>query len=160
MQPKQKITPCLWFDNQAEAAVEHYISIFKTGGVISILRHGDAGPGPKGSVLTVTFELAGQQFIALNGGPYFKFSEAISLSVDCQSQAEVDQLWEKLSEGGSKGQCGWLKDKFGLSWQIVPSRLLELLQDPDPAKSNRVMAALLQMTKLDIALLEAAHDGR
>ena len=157
---KQKITPCLWFDGQAEEAINHYISIFKDGRIIDVTRCGDAGPGPKGSVLDATFELLGQQFIALNGGPHFKFNEAISLSVDCKSQGEVDELWEKLSAGGSKSQCAWLKDKFGLSWQIVPSRLVELMQDPDPAKSKRVVEAMMQMTKIDIAKLEAAHAGR
>ena len=160
MPMKQKITPCLWFDGQAEEAINHYISIFKDGRIIDVTRCGDAGPGPKGSVLVATFELLGQQFIALNGGPHFKFNEAISLSVDCKSQGEVDELWEKLSAGGSKSQCAWLKDKFGLSWQIVPSRLVELMQDPDPAKSKRVVEAMMQMTKIDIAKLEAAYAGR
>jgi predicted 3-demethylubiquinone-9 3-methyltransferase (glyoxalase superfamily) len=155
----QKITPCLWFDGNAEAAINHYISIFKDGRIVSVARCGDAGPGPKGSVLVATFEIAGQQFIALNGGPHFKFNEAISLSVDCHSQAEVDDLWEKLSEGGSKGDCAWLKDKFGLSWQIVPRRLVELLQSPDAAIAQRVLQAMMQMTKIDIAKLEAAATG-
>ncbi len=154
----QKITPCLWFDSNAEDAVNHYISIFKNGRILDIARYGEAGPGPKDSVLTIRFELAGQKFIALNGGPIFKFTEAISLSVDCQTQDEIDDLWEKLSAGGAKSQCGWVKDKFGLSWQIVPSALPALLTDPDPAKSNRVMAALLKMTKLDMALLQQAYD--
>ena len=160
MPMKQKITPCLWFDGQAEEAINHYISIFKDGRIIDVTRCGDAGPGPKGSVLVATFELLGQQFIALNGGPHFKFNEAISLPVDCKSQGEVDELWEKLSAGGSKSQCAWLKDKFGLSWQIVTSRLVELMQDPDPAKSKRVVEAMMQMTKIDIAKLEAAYAGR
>ena len=154
----QKITPCLWFDNNAEEAVNHYLSIFKNSKINKILRCGDAGPGPKGSVLTIAFQLEGQDFIALNGGPIFKFNEAISLSVDCKSQAEVDDLWEKLSDGGQKSQCGWLKDKFGLSWQVVPSVLVEMLQDPDPEKSKRVMAAMMQMGKLDIAILKQAYD--
>lgn len=154
----QKITPCLWFDSNAEDAVNHYISIFKNGRILDIAHYGEAGPGPKDSVLTIRFELAGQKFIALNGGPIFKFTEAISLSVDCQTQDEIDDLWEKLSAGGAKSQCGWVKDKFGLSWQIVPSALPALLTDPDPAKSNRVMAALLKMTKLDMALLQQAYD--
>lgn len=153
---KQKITPCLWFDGQAEAAMAHYTSIFKDGRIVSVTRCGETGPGPKGSVLVATFEMAGQQFIALNGGPHFKFNEAISLSVDCADQAEVDRLWEQLSEGGSKSHCGWLKDKFGLSWQIVPRRLVELINDPDPARSARVMAAMLKMSKIEIAVLEAA----
>jgi predicted 3-demethylubiquinone-9 3-methyltransferase (glyoxalase superfamily) len=154
----QKITPFLWFDNNAEEAVNHYRAIFKNSKVGSVLRCGDAGPGPKGSVLTIAFQLEGQEFIALNGGPVFKFNEAISLSVDCKSQAEVDDLWEKLSEGGQKGQCGWLKDKFGLSWQVVPSALVEMLQDKDPEKAKRVMAAMMQMSKIDIALLKQAYD--
>ncbi len=154
----QKITPCLWFDNNAEAAVNHYLSIFKNSKINKVLRCGDAGPGPKGSVLTIAFQLEGQDFIALNGGPIFKFNEAISLSVDCKSQIEVDDLWEKLSDGGQKSQCGWLKDKFGLSWQVVPSALVEMLQDPDPEKSKRVMAAMMQMGKIDIAILKQAYD--
>lgn len=160
MASRQKITPCLWFDNQAEEAIHHYLSIFTSGRIIDSTLYGKSGPGKEGSLMVATFEMVGQQFIALNGGPNFKFNEAISLSVDCQSQEEVDELWEKLSEGGSKGQCGWLKDKFGLSWQIVPSRVVELLQDTNSDKSNRVMAALMQMTKIDIAKLEAAADGQ
>ena len=154
----QKITPCLWFDNNAEEAVNHYLSIFKNSKVNKVLRCGDAGPGPKGSVLTIAFQLEGQDFIALNGGPIFKFNEAISLSVDCKSQIEVDDLWEKLSAGGQESQCGWLKDKFGLSWQVVPSALVEMLQDPDPEKANGVMAAMMQMAKIDIAVLKQAYD--
>ena len=154
----QKITPCLWFDNNAEEAVNHYLSIFKNSKINKVLRCGDAGPGPKGSVLTIAFQLEGQDFIALNGGPIFKFNEAISLSVDCKSQIEVDDLWEKLSDGGQESQCGWLKDKFGLSWQVVPSALVEMLQDPDPEKSKRVMAAMMQMGKIDIAKLKQAYD--
>ncbi len=154
----QKITPCLWFDNNAEEAVNHYLSIFKNSKINKILRCGDAGPGPKGSILTIAFQLEGQDFIALNGGPIFKFNEAISLSVDCKSQIEVDDLWEKLSDGGQKSQCGWLKDKFGLSWQVVPSALVEMLQDPDPEKSKRVMAAMMQMGKIDITILKQAYD--
>ena len=155
-----KITPCLWFDNNAEEAVKHYLSIFNHANIDQVLRCGDAGPGPKGSVLTMTFQLEGQEFIALNGGPVFKFNESISLSVDCKTQTEVDELWEKLSEGGQKGQCGWLKDKFGLSWQVVPSALIELLRDEDATKSARVMAAMMQMTKLEIAALKRAFDGQ
>ena len=154
----QKITPCLWFDNNAEEAVNHYLSIFKNSKINKILRCGDAGPGPKGSVLTIAFQLEGQDFIALNGGRIFKFNEAISLSVDCKSQAEVDDLWEKLSDGGQKSQCGWLKDKFGLSWQVVPSALVEMLQDQDGEKAKRVMAAMMQMGKIDIAVLKQAYD--
>ncbi len=154
----QKITPFLWFDNNAEEAVNHYLSIFKNSKVNKVLRCGDAGPGPKGSVLTIAFQLEGQDFIALNGGPIFKFNEAISLSVDCKSQIEVDDLWEKLSDGGQKSQCGWLKDKFGLSWQVVPSVLVEMLQDPDAEKARRVMAAMMKMGKIDIAILKQAYD--
>lgn len=155
----QKITPCLWFDNNAEEAVNHYRAIFKDSKIGKILRCGESGPGPKGSVLTIAFELEGQEFIALNGGPIFKFTEAISLSVNCKTQTEVDELWERLSDGGQKSQCGWLKDKFGLSWQIVPSALIEMLQDQDPAKSARVMAALMQMNKIDIETLKRAYEG-
>ena len=154
----QKITPCLWFDNNAEEAVNHYLSIFKNSKINKVLRCGDAGPGPKGSVLTIAFQLEGQDFIALNGGPIFKFNEAISLSVDCKSQIEVDDLWEKLSAGGQESRCGWLKDKFGLSWQVVPSALVEMLQDPDPEKAKRVMAAMMKMGKIDIAQLKQAYD--
>lgn len=159
MNNRAKITPCLWFDFNAEEAIAHYLSIFKNGRLIDVSRYGEAGPGPEGAVMTAVFEIEGQRLMALNGGPYFKFTEAISLTVNCASQAEVDELWEKLSEGGSTSQCGWLKDKFGLSWQIVPSRLVELLRDPDAVKSQRVMFAMLEMTKIDIAKLEAAHAG-
>ena len=154
----QKITPCLWFDNQAEEAVQFYSSVFKNARVLDVMRHGEAGPGAPGSVLTVTFEVDGQQFIALNGGPHFKFNEAISLFVRCESQEEVDELWEKLSAGGETSRCGWLKDKFGVSWQIVPSVLLPMLQDKDAKKSNSVMQALLQMDKLDIERLRQAYE--
>lgn len=154
----QKITPCLWFDNNAEEAVNHYLAIFKNSKINKVLHCGDAGPGPKGSVLTIAFQLEGQDFIALNGGPIFKFNEAISLSVDCKSQIEVDDLWEKLSAGGQESRCGWLKDKFGLSWQVVPSALVEMLQDPDPEKAKRVMAAMMKMGKIDIAKLKQAYD--
>ena len=155
----QKIMPCLWFDSQAEEAAKFYVSIFKNSKIGRISRYGEAGPGPKGSVMTVEFQLEGQDFIGLNGGPHFKFTEAISLSVDCKTQEEVDQLWEKLSEGGEKVQCGWLKDKYGLSWQIVPGVLSEMLADPDPAKSRRVMESMLKMKKLDIKALERAYQG-
>ena len=156
----QKITPFLWFDNQAEEAMNFYVSIFKNSKRGRISRYGDAGPGPKGTVMVATFQLEGQEFIALNGGPHFKFTEAISLVVNSETQDEVDAFWEKLSEGGSKGQCGWLKDKFGLSWQIVPTILGELMSDPDPEKSKRVMTAMLQMKKLDINALKRAYDQR
>jgi predicted 3-demethylubiquinone-9 3-methyltransferase (glyoxalase superfamily) len=155
----QKITPFLWFDNNAEEAVNLYLSIFKNSKITKVARYGDAGPGPKGSVMTIAFQLEGQDFIALNGGPMFKFTEAISLSVDCKTQLEVDELWEKLSDGGQPGRCGWLKDKFGLSWQIVPSILVELLQDRDAEKSKKVMQAMLQMRKIDIARLRQAYEN-
>jgi predicted 3-demethylubiquinone-9 3-methyltransferase (glyoxalase superfamily) len=155
----QKITPFLWFDNQAEEAANFYVSIFKNSKIGTISRYGEAGPGPKGSVMVVSLEIAGQRFLALNGGPTFKFTEAVSFMVDCKSQQEVDELWEKLSEGGSTQDCGWLKDKYGLSWQITPTVLMELISDPDPEKSDRVMKAMLQMTKIDIAKLQQAAKG-
>ncbi len=155
----QKIITFLWFDDQAEEAANYYVSIIPDSRVLGVSRYGDAGPGKKGSVMVVTFELAGQQFQALNGGPEFKFTEAVSLLVNCETQEEVDTLWERLSEGGEKGPCGWLKDKYGLSWQIVPTVLEELLQDEDAAKANRTMRAMLQMGKLDIAALKRAHAG-
>lgn len=158
--PAQKITTFLWFDNQAEEAVNFYVSIFKNSRVGDVVRYGDTGPGPQGQVMTAEFQLAGQQFTALNGGPQFNFTEAISLVVNCETQEEVDELWEKLSAGGQKAQCGWLKDRFGLSWQIVPTVLKELLKDKDPEKTKRVMQALLKMTKLDIAQLQAAYEGK
>jgi predicted 3-demethylubiquinone-9 3-methyltransferase (glyoxalase superfamily) len=154
----QKITPFLWFDNQAEEAARFYVSIFNNSKIVGMTRYGEAGPGPQGSVMTVTFELDGQEFIALNGGPLFKFTEAISFSVDCKTQEEVDEFWRKLSEGGEEVQCGWLKDKYGLSWQIVPTILGEMLGDPDPEKSNRVMNAMLKMVKIDIRALEQAYE--
>jgi predicted 3-demethylubiquinone-9 3-methyltransferase (glyoxalase superfamily) len=157
---KQKITPFLWYDDNAEEAVNFYVSIFKNSRIKDVSRYGEAGPGKAGTVMTITFELEGQEFIALNGGPHFKFTEAISLSVDCQTQEEVDEFWEKLSAGGEKGPCGWLKDKYGLSWQIDPEILGELLRDPDPSKSNRVMQAMLKMNKIDIAALRRAYEGR
>lgn len=153
----QKITTFLWFDNQAEEAAQHYTSIFDDSRVLNVQRYGEAGPGEPGTAMTVTFELAGQQFIALNGGPEFTFNEAISLYVDCTSQKEVDELWAKLSEGGEEGPCGWLKDKFGLSWQIIPSTLPELLSDPDPVKAQQVMKAMLEMKKIDVQGLKAAY---
>jgi predicted 3-demethylubiquinone-9 3-methyltransferase (glyoxalase superfamily) len=156
----QKITPFLWFDDKAEEAMNFYVSIFKNSKRGRISRYGEAGPGPKGAVMVVTFRLDGQEFMALNGGPHFKFTEAISLLVDCETQDEVDALWEKLSEGGAKGQCGWLKDKYGLSWQIVPTALGEMMSDPDPEKSKRVMNAMLQMKKLDINTLKQAYEQR
>jgi predicted 3-demethylubiquinone-9 3-methyltransferase (glyoxalase superfamily) len=160
MASKQKIKTFLWFDTEAEEAARFYTSIFENSRITTVARYGDAGPGPKGSAMTVTFELEGQEFLALNGGPQFKFTEAISLLVTCDSQQEIDELWSRLSAGGAEGQCGWLKDRFGLSWQIVPSALPQLLQDPDPAKSARVMRAMLQMRKMDVALLQRAHGGQ
>lgn len=156
----QKITPFLWFDANAEEAMQFYTSIFKNSKITGISRYGDAGPGPKGTVMVGSFELDGQAFMALNGGPQFKFSPAISFVVDCKTQQEVDELWEKLSEGGRKDQCGWLQDKFGVSWQIVPTILGELMQDKDPEKSQRVMKAMLGMNKLDIEGLKQAYEGR
>lgn len=155
----QKITPFLWFNNNAEEAMNHYTSIFKNSKIVSVSRYGDAGPGPKGTVMTGTFEIEGQQFYVLNGGPHFKFTEAISLFVNCETQDEVDELWTKLSEGGEESRCGWLKDKFGLSWQIVPAILGKLLNSPDKEKSKRAMQAMMQMGKLDIAALQKAFDG-
>ena len=160
MASKQKITTFLWFDDNAEEAMKHYVSIFKNSKILSVTRNGKAGPGPEGTVLVGSFQLEGQEFTALNGGPQFKFTEAISLVVNCDSQKEVDDLWKKLSAGGAPSQCGWLKDKFGLSWQITPRVLIELLQDKDPVKSQRVMRAMLQMTKIDIAALQRAHRAR
>jgi predicted 3-demethylubiquinone-9 3-methyltransferase (glyoxalase superfamily) len=154
-----KISPFLWFDHQAEQAANFYVSVFKNSKVLSISRYGDAGPGPQGSVMTVSFELDGQEFIALNGGPQFKFNEAISFSVDCQTQQEVDEYWSKLTAGGEEVACGWLKDKYGLSWQINPSILGKMLGDPDRTKANRVMEAMLKMKKIDIAGLQQAYDG-
>ena len=156
----QKITPFLWFDGQAEEAANFYVSIFKNSKIVTIARYGEAGLGPKGSVMTVVFQLDGQEFIALNGGPQFKFTEAISLSVDCKTQQEVDEFWEKLSRGGQEGPCGWLKDKYGLSWQINPTILGEMLSDPHPEKSKRVMQAMLQMKKIDIKGLKQAYEQR
>jgi len=154
----QKITPCLWFNANAEEALNFYSSIFKNSKILSISRYGEGAPVPEGTVMTATFELDGQVFMALNGGPEYKFNESISLFVNCEGQEEIDHYWEKLSSGGKKGQCGWLKDKFGLSWQIVPNALGEMLGDKDPEKSNRVMQAMLQMSKLDIKILEQARD--
>ena len=156
----QKITPFLWFDDKAEEAMNFYVSIFKNSKRGRVSRYGEAGPGPMGTVMVATFQLEGQDFIALNGGPHFKFTEAISLVVNCDTQEEVDGFWEKLSEGGSRGQCGWLKDKYGLSWQIVPTALGELMSDPDPEKSKRVMQSMLQMKKLDIKGLRQAYQQR
>ena len=154
----QKITPFLWFDGKAEEAMHFYVSIFKNSKTGSITRYGDAGPGPKGTVMVVTFQLDGQEFIALNGGPQFTFSPAISFVVNCETQEEVDAFWEKLSEGGEKLQCGWLRDKYGLSWQIVPTVLGKMMQAKDAEKSQRVMKAMLQMNKIDIERLKQAYE--
>lgn len=155
----QRITPCLWFDTEAEDAADFYVSVFKNSQVVSVSRYGEAGPRPAGTVMTVDFELDGQAFIALNGGPEFPFTEAVSLQVDCETQEEVDRYWSVLSGGGEEGPCGWLKDRYGLSWQIIPVALTELLNDPDTAKAQRVMAAMLQMKKIDIAALQAAAEA-
>ena len=154
----QKITPFLWFDGKAEEAMNLYVSVFKNSRVVRITRYGDAGPGPKGTVMSAVFQLEGQEFFALNGGPQYTFSPAISLFVNCETQQEVDELWEKLSEGGVKNRCGWLQDRYGLSWQIIPSALSTMLQDKDAEKANRVMKAMLQMDKIDIAQLKEAYD--
>jgi len=159
----QKITPCLWFDHQAEEAAKFYVSIFKHSKLGTMTRYGEAGATvsgrAKGSVMTVTFEIEGQEFVALNGGPHFTFSEAISLMVKCETQKEIDEMWEKLSRGGEEGPCGWLKDKYGLSWQIVSPEWNEMLRDKDVEKSERVMKAILQMTKPDIKAIKQAYDG-
>jgi len=160
MATKQKITPFLWFNDNAEEAINFYTSIFKNSKIGSVARYGEAGPGPKGSIMTATFQIEGQEFIALNGGPHFKFTEAISFVVDCETQEEVDEFWEKLSAGGEKSRCSWLKDKFGLSWQIVPNILSKLMQDKDPEKSKRVMQAMLKMDKIIIADLRKAYEGK
>ena len=160
----QRLTPCLWFDDQAEEAALFYVSIFKNAKLGSITRYGEAGAKvsgrPKGSVMTVTFEIEGQEFVALNGGPLFKFTEAVSFLVKCNSQAEIDEMWNKLSEGGEEGPCGWLKDKYGLSWQIVVPEWDEMLRDKDAGKSERVMAAILRMTKPDMQRIQQAYEGR
>jgi predicted 3-demethylubiquinone-9 3-methyltransferase (glyoxalase superfamily) len=156
----QKITPFLWFDGNAEDAINFYTSIFKDSKLVNVSRYGEGGPGPKGSLMTATFQLNGQEFMALNGGPMFKFTEAISFFVKCNTQAEIDEFWDKLSEGGEKSRCGWLKDKFGLSWQIVPPILGQLLNDKDPEKSKRVMMAMLKMSKIEIQKLKDAYEGK
>ena len=165
MQSMQKITPCLWFDDQAEEAVEFYTAIFRNSKIVNVARYGEAGHevhgNPAGTVMTVAFELDGQAFTALNGGPMFKFNEAISFQVNCETQEEVDYYWEKLSEGGDRNaqQCGWLKDKYGVSWQVVPRVLLEMINDPDFEKSQRVMKVMLRMKKIDIDELKRAYAG-
>ncbi|MGA2694485.1 MAG: VOC family protein [Terriglobales bacterium] len=155
-----KINPFLWFDGNAEEAANYYVSIFKNSKISNIERYGDAGPGPKGSVMIVNFELDGQPFIALNGGPEFKFTPAISFLVNCEDQAEVDRLWSRLTDGGKEVQCGWLQDRFGVSWQIVPKVFFELMKDKDPAKSQRVFKAMMKMVKMDIETLKRAYDSK
>jgi len=157
---EQKITPFLWFDGNAEDAMNFYTSIFKDSKVVNVSRYPEGGPAPKGTLMSGTFQLHGQEFMALNGGPMFKFTEAVSFFVKCETQKEIDEFWEKLSAGGEKSQCGWLKDKFGLSWQIVPPILGELLGDKDPEKSKRVMMAMMKMSKIEIQKLKDAYDGK
>ena len=154
----QKITPFLWFNDQAEEAMNFYVSIFKNSKTGRVTRYPKDSPGPEGKVMSVTFQLEGQEFMGLNGGPMFKFTEAISLFVDCETQEEVDELWARLSAGGEPGRCGWLKDKYGLSWQIIPRALMKLMQDPDPKKSQRVMQAMLKMSKIEVKALQEAYD--
>lgn len=154
----QKITPFLWFDGNAEEAMNFYVSIFRNSKILKVVRYGDAGPGPKGTVMVASFQLEGQEFQALNGGPQFKFTPAISLFVNCETQQEVDDLWKRLSEGGREDQCGWLQDRFGLSWQIIPTLLPRLLSDKDAKKSQSVMKAMLQMKKIDTKKLQQAYD--
>jgi len=155
-----KIVPCLWMDDRIEEAVRFYVSVFGDARIIDAEKYDDAGPGEKGKVMTMSFEIEGQRFMALNGGPVFKFNEAVSFVVNCQSQAEVDYFWDKLTaDGGQEGQCAWLKDKYGLSWQIVPDALTHYLSDPDQAKATRVMQAMLKMQKIDIAALDRAYAG-
>jgi predicted 3-demethylubiquinone-9 3-methyltransferase (glyoxalase superfamily) len=156
----QQITPCLWFDTEGEEAANFYTSIFKNSRILEISRYGEAGPRPAGTVMVVSFELAGQKFTALNGGPEFKFNEAVSFQVNCESQQEVDEFWDALCEGGEPGPCGWLKDKYGVSWQIIPTALTELVNDPNPEKSQRAMKAMLQMGKIDIEALRQAAEQR
>lgn len=155
----QKISPCLWFDHQAEEAANYYVSIFQDGKINHITHYGEEGMGEPGTVLTVSFTLFGQEFTALNGGPVFSFTPAISFFVECESQAEVDRYWDQLTEGGAEEPCGWLRDKYGVSWQIVPRALMEMTQDPDKAKAQRVTQAMLKMKKIDIATLQAAYDA-
>jgi predicted 3-demethylubiquinone-9 3-methyltransferase (glyoxalase superfamily) len=159
MTPRQKITPFLWYDGNAEEAMNYYVTLFKDSKILHVSRWADGGPYPKGTVMTGTFQLCGQTFMVLNGGPEFKFSTANSFFVNCDTQEEVDYLWENLSKGGKKEPCGWLKDKWGLSWQIIPSALGKLMGDKDPAKSRRVMEAMLKMSKIEIRKLQEAFDG-
>ena len=156
----KRITPCLWFDGNAEEAANFYVSVFRNSKITDVSRYGDAGPLPKGTVLTIAFELDGQAFTALNGGPQYRFTEAVSFQIHCETQDEVDHYWNGLLAGsGTESVCGWLKDRFGLSWQIVPNRLIELIQSPDPAKARRVMEAMFKMRKIDLATLDAAANG-
>ena len=154
-----RITPFLWFDNNAEEAMNYYVSVFKNSKVHRVVRYGEAGPGPAGTVMTVEFELDGQEFVGLNGGPQFKFTEAVSFTVRCETQEEVDYYWDKLSDGGQKSRCGWVKDKFGLWWQVEPQLLADLMADEDPEKAKRVMQAMLKMDKIEIEPLKRAYDG-
>jgi predicted 3-demethylubiquinone-9 3-methyltransferase (glyoxalase superfamily) len=156
---QHKIVPNLWFDTQAEEAAAFYTSVFKNSRIVSVARYTEAGPGPAGSVMTVEFELDGQRFVGINGGPEFTFDEAVSFQVDCEDQAEVDYFWERLTDGGEESQCGWLKDRFGLSWQVVPKGMAELFEDPDPERAARAMMAIVGMRKLDVAALQRAADG-
>jgi predicted 3-demethylubiquinone-9 3-methyltransferase (glyoxalase superfamily) len=157
----QKITTCLWFNDNAELAMDHYLAIFKNSKIVDVMRNaGEGWPGPKGSVLVAVFEIEGRQFMALNGGPQFSFTEAISIAIECQDQAEIDYYWERLSAGGSQGPCGWLKDQFGVSWQVSPVRLREALEDPDPVKSKRVLDAMMKMSKINLAEIEKAYAGQ
>ncbi|HVZ61209.1 MAG TPA: VOC family protein [Terriglobales bacterium] len=155
----QKITPFLWFNDNAEEAINFYVSVFKNSRILNTRRYGEAGPGPKGSFMTGTFEIEGQQFMALNGGPHYSFTPAISLFVNCETEKEVDELWDKLLAGGQPQRCGWITDKFGLTWQIIPKQLGEMLGDPDPGKSQRVMKAMLQMVKIDLEKLKKAYNN-
>ncbi len=155
----QKITPFLWFDGKAEEAANFYVSVFKNSKILNVVRYGEAGPGPKGSAMVVSFEIEGQKFSALNGGPQYTFSPAISFLVDCETQPEVDELWTKLTVGGKEVQCGWLTDKFGVSWQIIPRAFMEMMQDKDPVKSQRVFKAMLQMVKIDVEVLNRVYRG-
>jgi predicted 3-demethylubiquinone-9 3-methyltransferase (glyoxalase superfamily) len=160
MPVRQKITPFLWYDHQAEDAVKHYLSIFRNSKVLKVMRCSEAGPWPKGTILTITFQIEGQRFVAMNGGPSVKFNQAISLMVNCETQREVNSLWKKLGAGGAESQCGWLTDKFGLSWQITPVVLMEMLSDPDPVKARRVTEAMFTMQRIDIARLKKAYRGK
>ena len=157
--PRMRITPNLWFDTQAEEAAEFYCSIFPNSRIVDVARYTEAGPGEPGSVMTVEFELDGQRFVGINGGPQFKFDEAVSFQITCEDQDELDYYWERLTDGGSESQCGWLKDRFGLSWQVVPSGMEEIFSDPDPERAQRAMQAMLGMRKIDIAALRSAADG-